>query len=262
MEPEEKLVGGNMTQVSRAGHTVRREAGSWTPQVHKLLTHLRAKGIQEVPEPRGFDAYGREILSFIPGVVGHHPLSESMRTDEVLISAAQLLRRIHDATLDVAQIWNTGWRAPVQSPVEVICHGDFAPYNCVFSETGKLIGVIDFDFAHLGSRVWDLAYALYRFVPICAPSNPEHGGDLLEQCRRTKLFCEVYQLEDASDIIQTIKLRIAYMADFLRQGAASGDQRLQDNIDRGDLEIYMTDCAYVETHEEQFLKALDNIITL
>src|SRR5215207_8771483 len=104
MELEENLSGGNMTTVSRVGNTVRRSAGPWTKQIHLLLAHLRAQGILEVPAPLGFDQQGREILTFIPGVVGHFPLPE-LRTDAVLVSAAQLLRRVHDATTDVAPLW-------------------------------------------------------------------------------------------------------------------------------------------------------------
>ncbi len=255
MESEEKLTGGNMTAVSRVGDTVRRGVGPWTKQVHKLLTHLRAKGIQEVPAPIGFDETGREILSFIPGRVGHYPLPESLRTDEVLTSAARLLRRIHDATTDVAQIWQSGWQAPTWEPVEVICHGDFAPYNCVF-DMGRLIGVIDFDHAHPGNREWDLAYALYRFVPIMDPSNPENYGTIQEQCRRTRLFCDEYGLLERSKVVKSIQLRIASMADYLRQGAVNGDKRLQANIDEGHLEIYINDYAYLNSHSEQFQLAL------
>jgi hypothetical protein len=255
MESEEKLTGGNMTVVSRVGDTVRRDVGPWTTQVHMLLAHLRAKGIQEVPSPLGFDQQGREILSFIPGIVGHGPLPEFLRTDEILVSSARLLRRIHDATEDVAQTWQSGWQSPIREPIEVICHGDFAPYNCVF-DRGKLIGVIDFDNAHPGSREWDLAYALYRFSPITDPSNPESYGTIPDQCRRVRLFCDEYGLQERSQIVQSIKSRIAYMADYLRQGAAKGDKRIQANIDEGHLEIYTIDYAYLDAHREQFLLAL------
>ncbi len=255
MEPEEKLAGGNMTAVSRVGDTVRRDAGPWTKQVHMLLAHLRAKGIQEVPAPLGYDQQGREILTFIPGRAGHSPLPE-IRTDAVLISAAQLLRRIHDATEDIAPSHRSGWQAPVREPIEVICHGDFAPYNCVFDE-GKLAGVIDFDHAHPGPREWDLAYALYRFAPIMAPSNPESYGTTQEQCRRVRLFCDAYGLRERSTIIQVTRARIACMADYLREGAANGDKRLQANIDAGHLEIYTTDCAYLDAYCERFQRAVD-----
>jgi hypothetical protein len=256
MEDEEKLTGGGITAVSRIGSTVRRETGPWTPQVHRLLAHLRAKGFDEVPAPLGFDEQGREILTFIPGLVGNDPLPESLRTDDVLIAAARLLRRLHDATVDVAQQWPSGWRAPTREPVEVICHGDFAPYNCVFAQ-GKLMGVIDFDYAHPGSRAWDVAYALYRFAPLMAPSNPDSYGQVSEQCRRARLFCDAYDLENRSQIVQTIKLRVAYMADYLRQGAAQGDKGLLANIDAGHLAVYENDYAYVAAHEEQFERELN-----
>jgi hypothetical protein len=253
MESEEKLTGGNMSAVSRVGNTVRREAGPWTPQVQRLLAHLRAKGIQEVPEPLGFDAEGREVLSFIPGTVGHGPLPEILRTDEVLIAAARLLRRIHDATQDVAQSWlEDRWQAPTRTPVEVICHGDFAPYNCVFDQ-GKLIGVIDFDHAHPGSRAWDLAYALYRFVPIMAPSNPDSYGTLEDQRRRAHLFCDAYGLQDRAQMAAAIQSRIAAMAAYLRQGAARGDERLLANIEAGHLTIYDNDYAHFNIYSKQFL---------
>ena len=255
MDAEEKLTGGNSSIVSRIGNTVRREAGFWTTQVHFLLAHLRAKGIQEVPAPLGFDEQGREILTFLPGLVGHASTPE-LRSDKVLISAARLLRRIHDATQDIAQVYKSGWQSPTREPIEVICHGDFAPYNCVF-EQGKLIGVIDFDHAHPGNREWDLAYALYRFVPIMAPSNPENYGTLQEQSRRARLFCDAYGLSERSTVIQTTKSRIAYMAEYIRQGAANSDARLQANIDEGHLEIYTTDYAYLDLHEEQFRRGVD-----
>lgn len=79
MESEEKLEGGNMSTVSRVGDTVRRETGYWTKQVHMLLAYLRAKGIQEAPVPIGFDENGREILSFIPGLVGYSSSLLSIR---------------------------------------------------------------------------------------------------------------------------------------------------------------------------------------
>ena len=256
MESEENLVGGNMTNVVRVGSTVHREVGAWTPRVHMLLKHLRARGIQEVPEPLGFDQQGREILTFIPGIVGHGPLPEFLRTDKVLASAARLLRRIHAATEDIAQTWQSGWQSPTRAPVEVICHGDFAPYNCVFDQ-GKLVGVIDFDNAHPGNREWDLAYALYRFAPVTDPTNPDGYGTTLEQCRRVRLFCDAYGLQQRSQIVRSLKSRIASMAEYLRQGAANGDRRLQANIDAGHLGIYTTDYAYLDAHKEQFLRALE-----
>jgi hypothetical protein len=251
---EEPLDGGNMNAVVRVGDTVRRTAGPWTPQVHRLLAHLRAKGLVETPAALGFDEQGREVLTFLPGVVGHEPLPE-LRTDALLQAAARLLRRIHDATTDVASLWPDGWQALTRHPVEVICHGDFAPYNCVF-DGGRLVGVIDFDHAHPGSRAWDLAYAIYRFAPLMDPSNADSAGVPAEQCRRARLFCDAYGLLDRTPMVPAIEARVAYMAQFLIEGAARGDVRMQANIDAGHLRVYQTDCAWLAALREQLAAAL------
>ncbi len=255
MEPEEKLTGGNMSVVARVGETVRRESGFWTKQVQSLLAHLREMGLQEAPIPFGFDEQGREILSFIPGQVGHDPLPEGLRSDEILVSAASLLRRIHDATVDIAPLSLSGWQAPVREPVEVICHGDFAPYNCVFQH-GKLVGVIDFDHAHPGPRSWDLAYALYRFAPLMAPDNPDCYGTLAYQLRRARLFCEAYGLSERTTIASTVRARVAYVAACLRHGAAEGDERMLANIAAGHLAIYEADTLYLESIESELSRVL------
>lgn len=247
-DSEEQLAGGNMTPVSRVGGTVRRAAGPWTPQVQRLLRLLRAKGISEVPEVLGMDEKGREILSFLPGQAGHALVGE-LRADEVLAQAGRLLRRIHDATQDVAQDWLEGWRAPVRQPVEVICHGDFAPYNCLF-EQGSLTGVIDFDYAHPGSRAWDLAYALYRFAPLMDPSNPDSFGDFDQQLRRARLLCDAYGLTHRTGLGAVILARVESMVEFLRQGAARGDPAILANIRDGHLAIYTTDAAYLSARLE------------
>ena len=254
-ELEQPLTGGNSAAVARVGNTVHRESGSWTPQVHRLLLHLREKGITEAPVPLGFDAQGREVLTFLPGMVGNDPLPVSLRSDALLTAAARLLRRLHDATQDVAPAWRSGWQAPTREPVEVIGHGDFAPYNCVFNN-GQLVGVIDFDHAHACPRLWDLAYALYRFAPLTAPSNPDGYGDVGEQCRRARLFCDAYGLQDRSAVMETVKQRLAFMADRLLQGAVRGDPRMQANVDAGHVRIYTTDYAHVDSHGAQFTRAL------
>lgn len=254
MEAEETLTGGTLTAVSRVGNTVRRAAGPWSAQVHQLLRTLRAQGLEEVPEPLGFDEKGREILTFLPGEVGHFP-TPALRSDVILVAAAHLLQRMHAATLELAQTCPSGWQAATREPIEVICHGDFAPYNCVF-EQGRLIGAIDFDHAHPGPRAWDLAYALYRFVPLMDPSNPESYGSFAEQARRARLFCEAYGLPERSGLVATLLARVAAMADNLRQGAALGDPRYQANIEAGHLQIYTTDYAYLETHQDQLQQML------
>jgi len=41
---------------------------------------------------------------------------------------------------------------------------------------GMPVALIDFDTAHPGPRIWDVAYAAYRFVPLTVA--PEEGAVL------------------------------------------------------------------------------------
>jgi hypothetical protein len=165
---EELLHGGNVTTVVRVGDTVRRTAGPQTPTIHRLLSHVRARGVLWAPEPLGFDERGREILSFIPGEVPH-AMPDWVWSEAVLTDVARALREWHDATSSF-DLTGAVWDLPTRSPPEVVCHTDFAPYNCVF-RAGRFAGAIDFDLCAPGPRLWDLAYTAYRFVPLTPPQD-------------------------------------------------------------------------------------------
>ncbi len=88
------LAGGSMTTVVRVGDTVRRPTGRWTPAVHSLLQHLEDVGFEGAPRVLGFDDQGREVLTYLPS----EPAARW--SDDVLIGAAHLVRRLHDALDD------------------------------------------------------------------------------------------------------------------------------------------------------------------
>jgi Ser/Thr protein kinase RdoA (MazF antagonist) len=207
-----KLVGGNSTEVTRVGDRVRRSAGAWTPTIHELLEHLRASGVMEVPKPFGVDSEGRELLSFMPGTVANYPLPDWLWSDAILEQAFSLLRRMHDATTDFRSV-DELWQLPAHEPREVICHNDFAPYNLVFDE-GKLVGVIDFDTASPGPRIWDFAYLVYRLVPfvedagVVAPSGEQRIPRLEAAIRAYGIPFEV------DDVFEAMSTRLEELAVF------------------------------------------------
>ncbi len=170
LEEERLLAGGNVNTVVRAGNTVRRSAGAWTPTIHRLLAHTRQRGVGWLPEPLGYDELGREVLSFIPGDVPHD-MPSWLWSEAVLAEIARALRQWHDATVDFDDA-NAVWNLAARGPREVICHNDFAPYNCVF-RAGRFAGAIDFDMCAPGTRLWDIAYAAYRFVPLMPPAEAD-----------------------------------------------------------------------------------------
>jgi hypothetical protein len=194
---EEVLRGGFVNSVVRVGDTVRRVPGNSTPTIHRLLAYVRERGVTWVPAPLGHDERGREILSFIPGVVPHE-MPEWVWSEVVLTDVARALRQWHDATVGF-DVSGATWGLDAREPAEVICHSDFAPYNCVFRD-GRLVGAIDFDFCAPGPRLWDIAYTAYRFVPL-TPSpdagDPSDAGErspfaLPDALTRLDTFLDAY----------------------------------------------------------------------
>lgn len=163
--------------VTRVGETVRRPVRPWTPAVHLLLRHLSASGFRGAPGVHGIDERGREVLDYIPGEVGNDPLSTELRSEAALRSAGRLLREYHEATVGIANTSEDRWMFPPMEPRQVICHSDFAPYNCVF-QCAQAVAIIDFDTARPGPRAWDLAYALHRFAPFTERRSVDGFGDL------------------------------------------------------------------------------------
>jgi Phosphotransferase enzyme family len=198
----EVLSGGNMGPVVRRGDWVHRVSGEWSPSVHALLRHCRAVGLRSVPEVRELTDDGHEVLGFIPGTVPAYPMPTWVWSRETLTSSARLLRELHDATIGCDP--SGPWRSPIHEPVEVICHNDFAPYNCVY-EDGRAVGVIDFDFASPGSRRWDLAYLAYRIVPLS--TDTADGYSAHEREERLGALLSAYGTSDTPDELREMVVR-------------------------------------------------------
>jgi hypothetical protein len=195
------------------------------------------------------DEQGREILTFLPGRPGGgHPIAELMYDEATLEAVTNALRAYHDATTGFVAPAGAPWQFPAHAPVEVICHNDFAPDNLIF-DGERLAGVIDFDLASPGPRVWDLAYTAYRFVPLSGPDNPDmpYPGPA-EQARRLACLCAVYNSAAIGprDVLDTAAKRLRDLHAFMHREAAAGNAAQQAIIDRGRGAIYERDVAYLE----------------
>ena len=207
---DEVLAGGNMGPVVRRGDSVHRVGGEWSPSVHRLLRHCRAAGLTSVPEVRALTDDGQEVLGYIDGDVPAYPMPAWVWGREALVSSARLLRELHDATVGCDR--SGPWRAPVHEPSEVICHNDFAPYNCVF-EQGRAVGIIDFDFASPGPRLWDLAYLAYRIVPLS--TDAADGFTPREREERLAALLDAYgSLGTPAEVRSTLVRRLRELASF------------------------------------------------
>ncbi|WP_328813975.1 aminoglycoside phosphotransferase family protein [Nonomuraea cypriaca] len=227
--------------------------------MHALLGHLAAGGFEGAPRSHGVDGEGREVLDFVAGEVPDHPLPEWALSDGALAGVAKLLRAYHDATADFLKFHempDSAWYFPPESPAEVICHGDVAPYNCVFRD-GRPVAFIDFDTAHPGPRVWDVSYAAYRFVPL---SDPDHTPTfpVAEQARRLRLFADAYGLDAAgrNTLTDTARARLDHLIRHMHDQAAKGNEAFASHIARGDDRFYLIEIAHIARHRAAFQSTL------
>lgn len=142
--------------VVRVGDTVRKPRQHANRLMRDVLVHLERCGFDAAPRWLGIDAEGRDVLSWIDGetltergrmhpYIGDPP-ARIVFGDEQVAAVMCLLRRYHDTFAD-----------------DLICHGDFGPWNIVWRD-GLPFAVIDFDNAHQGDAADDVAYALRMFI--------------------------------------------------------------------------------------------------
>lgn len=180
---EVRLVGGAVTDgVVRVGDTVRRPPRESSRLMREVLVHLERAGFDGAPRWLGIDDEGRDILTWIEGYtftergrmhpyIGDPPVRITF-DDEQVAAAMRLLRRYHDTFGD-----------------DVICHGDYGPWNIVWRE-GIPVAVIDFDAVYAGAAADDVGYALRMFIGYgFAEGGPE------ELLRRTRAALAAYGAE-------------------------------------------------------------------
>ncbi|MEU6273042.1 aminoglycoside phosphotransferase family protein [Streptomyces populi] len=194
-------------RVERIGDTVHRPVGPWTPAVHGLLRHLEGVGYEQAPRVLGFDEQGREVLTWIDGEPGPDGWAKVV-SDRGLIAFARLLREYHDAVAGYRPPGTTCWSTKTAGPVgdEVICHGDFGPWNVVWCGS-RPIGILDWDHARPAQRLHDVAYALEYAAPFrddaeCVrwlryPRPPDRRS-------RLEVFAGAYGVTDTAGLVDAV----------------------------------------------------------
>nr|WP_306416974.1 aminoglycoside phosphotransferase family protein [Vibrio sp. D420a] len=256
----EELSGGRESAIYRDGEVVYRPLQPWSPTIHVILKHLERENVAECPRFLGVNQE-QEVLSFVAGNTYNYPLVGAIATADTLISAGKLLRKIHDATvplLDQVDVNAHKWMLEPREPFEVICHGDFTPYNVALSENA-VVGVFDFDTAHPAPRIWDLAYSVYCWSPFKTDSN-DKLGTISEQVTRAKLFCDSYDAttSERNRLADAMIERLQALVLFMRSEADNGNETFAKNIEQGHLQAYLNDIEYITENKEKIQCALCN----
>ena len=214
-----------MNSVARLGDTVLRSAHPWTPSVHSLLAHLHQSGFTCCPRPLGFSADGREVLEFIEGDTWPEVAADVVWSPSSLIGAGRLLQALHSSQREYKPPADAVWSDIAADPVgdaSVICHNDWAVYNGVYRHR-ELVAMLDFDVASPGRQIWDFAYAVFTWVPLCDPRDVRGLGTPLDLPGRLRLLAEAYGIERVREGLTTV---IDRRLNLLMAGL---DQRLRED---------------------------------
>lgn len=206
-----------LTEVERVGDTIRRSTGPWTPAVHALLAHLEAVGFDASPRVLGIDERGREILAFADG-------ETATWSDEELVGVGRLVRRYHDAAQSFTPPPDAHWQVLHGTPSahEVLCHNDLSPWNTVY-RGGAPVMLIDWDLAAPAPRLWDVAWAIYRYVPLFDDDSCRRLGiPVRPRGPRARIFCDAYGLEERERLFETVCARIDALVASARAWGEAG----------------------------------------
>lgn len=192
-------------RIRRTGDVVRRPLGFWSPAVHHLLGYLQDAGF---PAPRVLGTEDRdELLTWIDGEFG--PVGWSKIVPEAgLRRWASFLRQYHDTVAGYrpppGSVWSTSpVPDPPAGPGEIVCHGDFGPWNGVWRGE-QIVGLIDFDHAWPASPLFDVAYALEYAAPFRDDQECARWLRYREppdRRRRIEVFCDAYGIGVPGDIV-------------------------------------------------------------
>ena len=242
--------------VRRIGTAVRYPREPWTASVHNLLAYLDERGFAEAPRPLALTDE-HEDLTFIEGISGDDACL-LVASDSSVAAVAQLLRRYHDIVADWSPTMPLRWydgQTGTGGSDELICHGDPAPWNLVW-RNGELVGLIDWEYATVGTRRDDIAYALHFLAPFRDRSYWQGVLGLSRRPRRRHrmaVFADAYGIAVDEDLVDAVlasqRAGVQKMLDLAERGL----RRQRDLIAAGELDREHRAVAWSADRRRKFL---------
>lgn len=249
------ILPGGRDSIKKDGNLVIRPRKKWTEHIHSFLKALHENKFHKAPTPISIAQFN-ETLSFVDGNVYNYPLPKEFYSEEMIVSSAKLLKEFHKAGQPYLNKLNgkEDWMLPATKPMEVMCHGDYAPYNVTIIN-GKATGIIDFDTLHPGPMIEDVAYAIYRWVPFF---RDEKRITLSKKIERAKLFLDEYGVSNAtrSQLVAEMINRIRNLVQYIEEQASLNEKNFQENIKDGHLNQYLNDIDYLKNNQKEILKGI------
>lgn len=240
------------------GTRVLRPRRDITPTVHHLLSHLRAGGVTDVPEPLSIDV-DHDVVGFVEGDTARQAWPHQHGLDGVR-SAARLLRRIHDASHSWVPPPDATWDTPPVTIGDVddqlvYCHGDPGPWNFVWRDD-EAVALIDWDLLHPGARIDDVAYAIRWFAPMRSDDLAlewHHFPDIPDRRARVHAFLDGYgYFAYDLDVVEAVSARIRTTQRQILEFADQGHEPHRTWVAQGMIERWEADIAWVNTNRKMF----------
>ncbi|GAA1850758.1 phosphotransferase [Microlunatus capsulatus] len=242
--------------VLRIGDVVRHPRQPWSGSVHALLAHLAEVGFAEAPRP-GPVAEDHDDVGYIEGVSGD-AACRLVAGDEAVAQVAQLLRRYHDAVAGwrpaTPPTWFDGQTGTGDGGEHLVCHGDVGPWNLVWRDD-RLVGLIDWEYATIGTRRTDIAYALHYLVPFRDRAYWQNVLGMARKPRRRHrmaVFAEAYGIPVDDQLVDDVLASQQAGVDLMRTLAEQGRPRQQQLVADGELDREHRAVLWGQGHRHKF----------
>jgi len=257
-EQKTPLEGGHFSQPTRSGNELRKPPGGWTRSSIELLQFLQDRQFDGAPRAIRIEESGEGVFSFLEGnVASAAPLPGYVWSDDSLIDVTKLLRRLHDVTegwKPQAEDWRRIPGAPESA--EVMCHNDAAPWNTLFRDR-RPVALIDWDRAAPGTRLWDLGYLAWHWVPLWPDDRAiAHGFiDLSARAARLATIVASYGRGVAArEVLEAATSRQRGWRGQLTEGAQAGVAAYVELMAAGSEAGVLADLRYTNEHRDELLR--------
>jgi hypothetical protein len=211
-------------RIVRIGDTVRRPTHPWSATIHELLRYLESVGFPYSPRVLRVDDR-TETLTYLDGDSGPAGWHRVVH-DDGLVAMARLLRDYHQAIEGFRPAADVAWAGRTGAPTtgEVVCHGDFGPWNLVW-RGNRPVGILDWDYAWPQPRIHDVAYALEYVTPFRDDAESLrwfHHPTPPDRRARLERFAEAYGLTTTEGLVDAVIDQQQLVLDRVRTLAAEG----------------------------------------
>ena len=119
------------------------------------------------------------------------------------------------------------------------------PYNTIFRDEAP-VAFIGFERASPGPRIWDIAFVIYRYAPLCDLRERALTRAFLRQlAQRIRIFSNAYGFFENHDLLDWIRLRLKAEIHWLEDEESEDKDRRRKFIEQGHRALYQRDLGLI-----------------